>query len=106
MSSSIDSQRSRRDLGLPMYDRVGVSIVGDALEIDIPKPPRRLSGVVGKPMPVIVRVEVGLAVRLDDVAGRDDSVVEAAPMNAAMWADRAVELLGDPRAVPMVRGSV
>ncbi len=52
-------------------------------------------------MPIIVRVGVALAVRLDDIAGRDDSVVEATPMNAAIEADGALKLFGDPRTVSM-----
>jgi len=93
----------RCDVGLPVDDRIGIPIIDDALETDVPKPPRCFSGAFGKPKPVIGRIAVRLAVRLDDVAGRNDGIVQPAPMNATMRANGPFKLFGDPRAVPMSR---
>lgn len=76
-----------------MDEGVRVAIVGNPLEVDVAKPSSGLSGAAGKPCPVRVIVVIEFAVRLPDVPGRDNRVVQAAPMDAPTHADGAVELL-------------
>jgi hypothetical protein len=84
---------------LTMYDWIGVAVVYYPLEVDIPKPPGGFPGAVGKPCPVCVVVVIDLPVRLPDVPGSDNGVVQATPMDAPLGADRAVELFGEPCAI-------
>ena len=86
---------------LAMDDGVGVAVVGDSLEVDVAKPSSGLSRAAGKPCPVCVIVEIKFAVRLPDVPGSDNGVVQAAPMDAPTRADGAVELLSQPAAIPV-----
>jgi hypothetical protein len=68
-----------------------VAVVGDPLERDITEPPRRLTGNVDEPMPVVVIVDVNLAVRLDDVALRNNGIMESAPVDSPDIGNRAAE---------------
>ena len=87
-----------------MDDRLAVPVVDDAFEVDIAEPMSCLPGALGKPFPIIIGVAVGLAVWLDNAAGRDEKVVDAAPMDTPKVADGGAELLGNPGTVSMAEG--
>src|SRR6202030_2454986 len=68
--------RLRRDPRPPKYDRVGVAVVDDPLEVDIAQPSGGLAGAIGEPCPICVVVAIDLSVRLPDVPRGDNGVVQ------------------------------
>lgn len=50
---------------------------------------------------VVVVIDVNFAVGLDDIALRDDDVMQAAPVDLLVGLDRAGEVIGNPLTVPM-----
>ena len=92
---------------LTMDDRLGVAVVGDALERDIAEPSRRLARGPREPLPVIIRVAVDLAVRLHGgaFAGHQD-VMQPAPVNAPGRPQRLVHVPGKPFPVAVARRRV
>jgi hypothetical protein len=106
MSRPMPDQALGHNPSLAMNGRLGVASVDDSLKWDIPKPARRLAGDIGQPAPILVRVPVGLAVGLDEVAGRDQRIVKASPMNVTLLTDGAIKLLGEPFAIAVTRCGV
>ena len=83
-----------------MDDRRRIAVVDDLLKPDVAQPARGLAGVVHQPRPVLVVVQVGLAVRLADGTLRNDGVMQTPPMNFRGTAFQCpAQLLGNPLAV-------
>ena len=82
-------------------ERLGVAIIGDALEVDITQPACALPCCVDEPRPVVVIVDINVAVRLHEVAGGNEYIMQSAPMDTPPLADGTVELFGEPLAVAM-----
>ncbi len=96
--SSIEapSPISRLGRGDVVHDdhRRGVALVDDPIEGDVTEPAPRLRRLDLEPLPVVVDVAVGLAVRLDRVAGGDERVVQASEVNPALGVEQPRHLLG------------
>jgi hypothetical protein len=83
-------------------DGLGVAIVGDCFERDVAQPSTSLASDTGQPKPVVVGVDVYVAVRLFDVSTGDDRIMQTSPVDRLFAAFQgALELLGCPLTVPM-----
>src|SRR5262249_25841160 len=94
-------QRARPKAGLTMNDRRSIAIIDNAVERDVAQPSCRLAGRVDQPRPVIVVIDVDIAVRLDERAGGNQHVVDAAPMNFLAAPNQSIEMLGEPLTIAM-----
>src|SRR6516165_5646307 len=90
-----------------MDDRRSVAVVDDLLKRDVAQPARGLASVVHQPCPIVVVVQIGLAVRLADGALGDNGVMQTPPMNFRGTAFQCpAQLLGNPLAVAVTGGCI
>ena len=91
---------------LAMDDRFGIAAVDNAVEVDMAQPAGGLAGIADEPCPVCVVVAIDLAVRLADIAGSDDGIVQATPVDPPIRPDPTLKLFGEPGAITMAGGGI